>query len=77
MAVDIERIDRIILLSGKEVSETTLDLIADIVWQFDIYDEISTALAGKESKFTEEIAEAFSYTKPDPPIGMFDSDYDR
>ena len=77
MAVDIERIDRIILVSGKTVSETTLDMICDIVWQFDIYDEIHAALAGEESKLTEEVAEALCFTQPDPPIGMFDSDYDR
>jgi hypothetical protein len=77
MSVDIERIHSIVFRSGRTVSEITLDMICDIVWQFDIYEEIQAALSGEASKFTEEVAEALSFTEPDPPIGMFDSDYDR
>lgn len=77
MTIDMQRIDRIIGSSGIAVSETTREMIQDIGWQFDIYDEIQAALAGEESKLSEEIAEALSYTQSDPPIGMLDSDYDR
>ena len=77
MSVDVKRIQNIIFRSGRTVSEITLDMICDIVWEFDVYDEIRAALTGQPSKFTDEVAEALSFTAPDPPVGLYDSDYDR
>jgi hypothetical protein len=74
---DSERIQFILrkVKGTDNFSELTLDFLEQMVLDFDIFHEIEQALEGKPSKFTEEVADALSYT-PDPFAGRFDSDYD-
>ena len=46
-------------------SETTLDLLVGIVFEFDVFAEIEKALAGEPSKFADEVEDAVSYTRTD------------
>jgi len=69
--------ERITHIANKymKLSFTTIDLLVGIVFEFDVFAELEKALAGKPSKFTDEVAEALSYTTADGG-GIFDSKFD-
>ena len=76
---ETERVDKIVRRYIDNPTGITVDMLVNVVFQFDVYDEIENVLAGKPSMFSEavedSIREARTFTPSPFAVAIVDSDY--